>query len=89
MMGLIWTVLIGAVVGALAKLVMPGKDGGGFLLTAVLGIAGALVAKFLGQAIGWYQEGQQAGFVASMLGAIAILAIYRMIKKPGSAASKH
>ncbi len=88
MLGIIWTILIGALVGAIAKLIMPGKDGGGFLLTAVLGIAGALVAKFVGQAIGWYQEGQRAGFIASMLGAILILAIYRMFKKPSAKAAK-
>jgi uncharacterized membrane protein YeaQ/YmgE (transglycosylase-associated protein family) len=88
MLGIIWTILIGALVGALAKLVMPGKDGGGFFLTAALGIAGALVAKFLGQAIGWYQEGQRAGLVASTLGAIVILAIYRMVKKSGATAAK-
>ena len=85
MLGLLWTIVIGVVVGALAKLVMPGKDGGGFWITAALGIAGALIAKFCGQAIGWYQEGQSAGFIASTLGAILILAIYRMIRKPGVA----
>jgi uncharacterized membrane protein YeaQ/YmgE (transglycosylase-associated protein family) len=88
MLGLLWTIVIGAVVGALAKFVMPGKDSGGFFLTAGLGIAGAFVAKFLGQAIGWYQEGQRAGFIASTLGAILILAIYRRLKKPGATAAK-
>ena len=88
MMGIIWTILIGALVGALAKLVMPGKDGGGFFLTAALGIAGALLMKFLGQAIGWYQEGQGAGFIASLIGAIVILAVYRMFKKRGATAAK-
>lgn len=88
MFGLIWTVCIGAVVGALAKLIMPGKDGGGFFLTAALGVAGALLAKFVGQAIGWYHEGQRAGWIASMLGAIVILAIYRMFKKSSATTAK-
>ena len=81
-MGLIWTIIIGFIVGALAKFVMPGKDPGGFIVTTLLGIAGALVAKYVGQAIGWYQEGQRAGFIASLLGAIILLLIYRMVKKP-------
>ena len=88
MLGLIWAVLIGAVAGALAKLVMPGKDPGGFLITALLGIGGSLIAKFLGQAVGWYHEGDRAGFIASVLGAIVILWIYRMVRKPGGGAAK-
>jgi uncharacterized membrane protein YeaQ/YmgE (transglycosylase-associated protein family) len=88
MMGIVWAILIGALVGAIAKLLMPGKDGGGFWITAALGIAGSLLAKFCGQAIGWYQEGQSAGFIASLLGAIALLAIYRMITKRGAAPAK-
>jgi len=79
-MGIIWTIIIGAIVGALAKFIMPGKDGGGFVMTTLLGIGGSVVATFLGRMIGWYQEGEGAQFIASTLGAILILWIYRMIK---------
>ncbi len=79
-MGIIWTIIIGAIVGALAKFIMPEKDGGGFVMTTLLGIGGSVVATFLGRMIGWYQEGEGAQFIASTLGAILILWIYRMIK---------
>jgi uncharacterized membrane protein YeaQ/YmgE (transglycosylase-associated protein family) len=72
--------LIGLVAGALAKLLMPGKDPGGIFVTMLLGIAGSLVAGFLGRSLGWYQEGQGAGLIFSVVGAILLLAIYRMIK---------
>ncbi len=81
-MHLLWTCLIGLVVGTVAKFVMPGKDPGGILVTMLLGIAGAFVAGFLGRTIGWYQEGQAAGFIMSVVGAVLLLAIYRMVKKP-------
>jgi uncharacterized membrane protein YeaQ/YmgE (transglycosylase-associated protein family) len=77
MLEIIWIILIGAVVGALAKLVMPGPDPGGFFLTAVLGMGGALVATLLGRFFGLYGPGQGAGFVASVVGAILVLLIYR------------
>jgi len=77
-MGIIVTLLIGFVVGVIAKLLMPGRDPGGFIVTTLLGIAGAFLAKFIGQAVGWYQEGQSAGFIASVVGAIILLALYRM-----------
>ena len=77
----LWVVLIGLVIGALAKLIMPGKDPGGFIVTALLGIAGSLVATWLGRAIGLYQEGQSAGFIMSVIGAIVLLAIYHMVKR--------
>jgi uncharacterized membrane protein YeaQ/YmgE (transglycosylase-associated protein family) len=80
-MGLIATLIIGLIVGVIAKLLMPGKDPGGFIVTTILGIAGAFVAKFVGQALGWYQEGQPAGFIASVVGAILLLAIYRLLTK--------
>ena len=80
-MGLIATLIIGLVVGVIAKLLMPGKDPGGFIVTTILGIAGAFVAKFIGQALGWYQEGQPAGFIASVVGAIILLAAYRLLTK--------
>jgi uncharacterized membrane protein YeaQ/YmgE (transglycosylase-associated protein family) len=80
-MGLIWTIIVGLVVGALAKFIMPGKDPGGIIITILLGIAGAFVARFAGQALGLYAEGEAAGIIASILGAIVLLAIYRMFKK--------
>jgi uncharacterized membrane protein YeaQ/YmgE (transglycosylase-associated protein family) len=80
MLSLIWQGLIGLIVGALAKFVMPGKDPGGILVTMAIGIAGSLVAGFLGRAIGWYQEGQSAGFLMSLLGAVLLLWLYRLYK---------
>ena len=79
-MSILWTLLIGLVVGAIAKLLMRGPDPGGFVVTTLLGIAGALVAKYLGQALGFYAEGQPAGFIASVVGAVLLLWIYRMVK---------
>lgn len=79
-MHLLWTFLIGLVAGAVAKLLMPGKDPGGWIITALLGIAGAFVATFLGKALGWYVPGQQAGFIGAVIGAIALLGIYRLVK---------
>ena len=70
--------LIGLLVGIVAKLLMPGRDPGGFIITTLLGIAGAFVAKYIGQAMGWYAEGQSAGFLASVVGAIILLALYRI-----------
>jgi len=75
----LWVALIGLVVGALAKLIMPGKDPGGFIVTTLLGIAGAVVATWLGRAIGWYREGQSAGFIMSLVGAVLLLAIYHAV----------
>ena len=71
----LWVVLIGLIVGALAKLIMPGKDPGGFIVTALLGIAGSVVATWIGRAVGLYGEGQSAGFIMSIIGAIMLLAI--------------
>jgi uncharacterized membrane protein YeaQ/YmgE (transglycosylase-associated protein family) len=73
-------IVIGLVVGALAKLLMPGRDPGGVLMTIVVGICGSILAGVTGRAIGWYAEGQPAGFIASVLGAILLLALYRVIK---------
>ena len=64
-MHLLWTLLIGLVIGAVAKLLMPGKDPGGFIVTMLIGIAGSFVATYIGQALGWYHEGQSAGFDGS------------------------
>lgn len=74
---MIWTLLVGLVVGALAKFLMPGKDPGGIIITMLLGVAGALLAGFVGNQFGWYNPGEAAGFVASVIGAIILLAIYR------------
>ncbi len=81
-MAILWTIIIGFVIGLLAKVIMPGRDPGGFIVTTLLGIAGALLAKYLGQALGWYAEGQSAGFLASVVGAIILLILYRMIRRP-------
>jgi uncharacterized membrane protein YeaQ/YmgE (transglycosylase-associated protein family) len=74
------TLVIGVVVGAIAKFLMPGRDPGGCLVTILLGIAGAFVAGFLGRVIGWYEPGQPAGFIASVIGAMLVLLVYRLIK---------
>jgi uncharacterized membrane protein YeaQ/YmgE (transglycosylase-associated protein family) len=85
-MQFIWMCIIGLVAGALAKLLMPGKDPGGLLITMLLGIAGALVAGFLGRSMGWYQQGEGAGLIMSVLGAVLLLVVYRMFHKgsPGT-----
>ena len=71
-------ILIGLIVGIVAKLLMPGRDPGGFIITTLLGIAGAFVAKYIGQALGWYGQGEPAGFLASVFGAILLLILYRV-----------
>jgi uncharacterized membrane protein YeaQ/YmgE (transglycosylase-associated protein family) len=80
MLHFLWEAIIGLVIGALAKLVMPGTDGGGILITILLGMAGSLLASFIGRALGLYQEGQSAGFIMSFVGAVLLLWIYRLIK---------
>jgi uncharacterized membrane protein YeaQ/YmgE (transglycosylase-associated protein family) len=85
-MSIIWAIVIGFIVGLVAKLLMPGRDPGGFIVTALLGIVGAVVATFLGQAMGFYAPGEQAGFIASVIGAIVVLFIYGMIRGRGSRA---
>ncbi len=80
-MHLLWTLLIGLVIGAVAKFLMPGKDPGGIIITMLIGIAGSFVATYIGQALGWYQEGQSAGFLMSVLGAILLLGIYHLIRR--------
>ncbi len=76
---LITTIVIGLVIGVVAKLLMPGRDPGGCIITILLGIAGSFLAGYLGQAMGWYQPGQPAGFIFSVVGAMILLLIYRMI----------
>ncbi len=80
MLHLLWMAIIGLVIGAVAKLLMPGKDPGGIFVTMLIGIAGSLIAGYVGRAVGWYQEGQTAGFFMSVIGAILLLLIYRLIK---------
>lgn len=79
MMGLLGWAIFGLIVGALAKLVMPGRDGGGIIVTMLLGIVGAVVAGYIGQAMGLYREGEPAGFVMSLVGALVLLFLYRMV----------
>ena len=80
MEAILGTLVIGLIVGAIAKLLMPGRDPGGCLITILLGIAGAFVAGFLGRAVGWYEPGQPAGFIASVIGAMLLLIVYRLIR---------
>jgi len=80
-MHIIWTIIIGFLAGLVAKFVMPGKDPGGFIVTTLLGIAGALLATYLGQAVGWYQAGQGAGFIGAIIGAVILLLLYRLVFK--------
>jgi uncharacterized membrane protein YeaQ/YmgE (transglycosylase-associated protein family) len=75
---LVWIVL-GLLAGGIAKLLMPGKDPGGCVITILLGIAGALVAGFLGKAVGWYDQNEGAGFIAAIVGAFLILLVYRLV----------
>ena len=79
-MSIIWAIIIGFIVGLVAKFLMPGRDPGGFIITAVLGIIGALVATFLGQAMGLYAAGQSAGFIGAVIGAIVVLLVYHMLR---------
>src|SRR5205814_3498965 len=78
-MHLLWMIVVGLIVGALAKLIMPGHDPGGVIVTILLGIGGSVIAGLIGHAVGWYGEGEPVGFIASVIGAIIILAIYRVI----------
>jgi uncharacterized membrane protein YeaQ/YmgE (transglycosylase-associated protein family) len=81
MFSLLWTALIGLIVGALAKLIMPGKDPGGIFITMILGIAGAFLGTWIGRAVGHYEPGQSAGFIMSLVGALILLGIYHLIKR--------
>ena len=80
-MSIIWTIVIGFVVGLLAKFLMPGRDPGGFIITILLGIAGSLVATYGGQALGLYTAGEPAGFIGSLVGAVILLLIYRLARR--------
>jgi uncharacterized membrane protein YeaQ/YmgE (transglycosylase-associated protein family) len=80
-MGLLGWILFGLVAGVIAKLLMPGRDPGGFIVTILLGIAGALLGGFVGQALGFYQEGEAAGMIMAVLGTILLLGIYRIVAR--------
>jgi uncharacterized membrane protein YeaQ/YmgE (transglycosylase-associated protein family) len=80
-MSIVWTILIGFVVGLLAKMLTPGRDPGGFFITAAIGIVGSLLATFGGQALGLYSAGEAAGFIGSVIGAIILLAIYHLVRR--------
>jgi len=84
-MSIVWMIIVGLVVGAVAKLLMPGRDPGGAVITILIGIAGSIVAGFIGRAAGWYREGEPAGFIASIVGAIILLALYRAVAVRGVA----
>jgi len=82
-MGIISTIVIGFIVGLIARAVLPGKQAMGFILTVVLGVVGSLLATYAGQAMGWYEAGAGAGFLASVVGAVLVLVIYGMVAKRG------
>lgn len=80
-MSIVWTILIGFVAGLVARAIKPGDDSAGFIVTTLIGIAGSLIATYVGQAMGWYTAGQGAGFIASVVGAIVLLFIYGLVKR--------
>lgn len=85
---MLYTLLIGLLAGVCAKLLMPGKDPGGFIITILLGIGGAFLATFLGKTVGWYEAGETAGFIGAVVGAVLLLWIYRKtVKKKASSAA--
>ena len=83
-MGILWTILIGFIVGVVARFLHPGQDAMGFVLTTVLGIGGALIATWIGQAVGWYAPGQPASFIGAIVGAIVLLVIYDRVRGSGA-----
>ena len=86
MFGLLMTIIIGFIVGVIAKLAMPGKENMGFIMTTLLGIAGSLIATYAGHAIGWYEAGEAAGWIGSIVGAFVLLWIYQKVKSSSAAA---
>jgi len=87
-MHILWTILIGFLAGLVAKLLTPGRDPGGFIITTLLGIVGAFVATWLGQAIGWYRAGEGAGFIGAIVGAVIVLAIYNAVTRNRSVTNR-
>ena len=88
-MHIIGTIVIGFLAGVVAKLLMPGRDPGGFIVTTLLGIVGAFVATYLGQAIGWYRADEGAGFVGAVVGAVILLAIYHFVKRRSTSSPRY
>jgi uncharacterized membrane protein YeaQ/YmgE (transglycosylase-associated protein family) len=88
-MHIIGTIIIGFLAGVVAKLLMPGSDPGGFIVTTLLGIVGAFVATYLGQAIGWYRADEGAGFVGAVVGAVILLAIYHFVKRRSASSPRY
>lgn len=86
MLSILWTILIGFVVGVVAKLLHPGKENMGIIVTTVLGIAGSLIATFLGRLVGFYKQGEAAGFFMALIGAIVLLVVFSMVKGKAKAA---
>jgi len=80
-MHILWALIIGLVIGAIAKFIVPGKDPGGIIVTSMIGMAGSLLATFLGRALGWYDRGLAAGFIASLVGAVLLLSVYHMFRR--------
>jgi uncharacterized membrane protein YeaQ/YmgE (transglycosylase-associated protein family) len=80
-MSIVWTILIGFVAGLVARAIKPGDDSAGFIVTTLIGIAGSLIATYLGQAMGWYRAGEGAGFIASVVGAIVLLFIWGLLRR--------
>ena len=76
---ILWVLVVGLVIGVIAKLLMPGRDPGGCIITMLIGIAGSFIASYLGQALHWYEQGQPAGFIGSVIGAMLLLLLYRLI----------
>ena len=80
MLSILWTILIGFVIGVIAKFLHPGKENMGLILTTALGIAGSLVATFLGRLVGFYKEGEAAGFLMAVVGAVVLLVVYTLVR---------
>ena len=80
MLSILWTILIGFVIGVIAKFLHPGKENMGIVLTTVLGVAGSLIATFLGRLVGFYKEGEAAGFLMAVVGAIVLLVVYNLVR---------
>ena len=81
MLSLIWAIVIGFIAGLIARAIKPGDDNAGFIVTTLLGIGGSLLATYAGRFLGWYADGQAAGFIASVIGAVIVLFIYGLLKK--------
>ena len=88
-MGIIGTILIGFLAGLVAKFLHPGRDPAGFIITTLLGIVGAVVATYLGQAVGWYRAGEGAGFIGAVVGAVIILAVYNWLSRRSGGSVPH